>query len=236
MSTMLYEGKAKKIFATANPQEIIVYYKDDATAFNGLKQGTIMDKGSMNNTITTCLFELLGRHGIPHHHLRQLSPREALCKRVAIIPVEVVTRNVVAGSMAKKMGVPEGYVLVRPVVEFYYKNDELGDPMINADYAEAFGFATDEQMTQIYTMALHINAILQDFLLTKQLQLVDFKLEFGVDADGNVILADEITPDTARLWDVTTKTKLDKDRFRQDLGNVEAAYQEVLQRLVGIHQ
>jgi len=233
MATMLYEGKAKKIFTTENPNEIVVYYKDDATALNGLKKGTIIDKGVMNNTITTFFFDLLGKNGIPHHQIKKLSDREALCKKVTIIPVEVVTRNIAAGSLAKKMGVEEGLVLKRPLVEFYYKNDDLGDPMINADYAVSFDFGTDAQIAQMKEYALKINEILKAFLLERKIQLVDFKLEFGVDAEGNVILADEITPDTARLWDADTKEKLDKDRFRRDMGNVEEAYQEVIRRLIG---
>lgn len=233
MATMLYEGKAKKIFTTENPNEIVVYYKDDATALNGLKKGTIIDKGVMNNTITTFFFDLLGKNGIPHHQIKKISDREALCKKVTIIPVEVVTRNIAAGSLAKKMGVEEGLVLKRPLVEFYYKNDDLGDPMINADYAVSFDFGTDAQIAQMKEYALKINEILKAFLLERKIQLVDFKLEFGVDAEGNVILADEITPDTARLWDADTKEKLDKDRFRRDMGNVEEAYQEVIRRLIG---
>lgn len=231
MSKMLYEGKAKKNFSTEKPNEIIVYYKDDATALNGLKKGTIVDKGIMNNTITSFFFELLGKNGIPHHQIRKISDREALCKKVAIIPMEVVTRNIVAGGLAKKMGVEEGYVLKRPLVEFYYKNDELGDPMINADYAEAFGFATDDQVDCMKGYALKINDILKEFLLARKLQLIDFKLEFGVDEEGKVILADEITPDTSRLWDLDTGEKLDKDRFRRDLGGVEEAYREVIRRI-----
>ena len=233
MATMLYEGKAKKIFTTENPNEIVVYYKDDATALNGLKKGTIIDKGVMNNTITTFFFDLLGKNGIPHHQIKKISDREALCKKVTIIPVEVVTRNIAAGSLAKKMGVEEGLVLKRPLVEFYYKNDDLGDPMINADYAVSFDFGTDAQIAQMKEYALKINEILKAFLLERKIQLVDFKLEFGVDAEGQVILADEITPDTARLWDADTKEKLDKDRFRRDMGNVEEAYQEVIRRLIG---
>ena len=233
MATMLYEGKAKKIFTTENPNEIVVYYKDDATVINGLKKGTIIDKGVMNNTITTFFFDLLGKNGIPHHQIKKLSDREALCKKVTIIPVEVVTRNIAAGSLAKKMGVEEGLILKRPLVEFYYKNDDLGDPMINADYAVSFDFGTDAQIAQMKEYALKINEILKAFLLERKIELVDFKLEFGVDAEGKVILADEITPDTARLWDADTKEKLDKDRFRRDIGNVEEAYQEVIRRLIG---
>lgn len=233
MAEMLYEGKAKKVFATENPNEVVIYYKDDATAFNGLKKGTIMDKGIMNNTITTFFFDLLGKNGIPHHQIKKLSDRESLCKKVHIIPLEVVTRNIAAGSLAKKMGVEEGYVLKKPIIEFCYKNDDLGDPMINDDYAEAFGIATDAQVQKIKALTLKINDILKQFLAERKIRLVDFKMEFGTDADGKVILADEITPDTARLWDWDTNEKLDKDRFRRDLGNVEEAYHEVIRRLTG---
>lgn len=233
MAEMLYEGKAKKVFATENPNEVVIYYKDDATAFNGLKKGTIMDKGIMNNTITTFFFDLLGKNGIPHHQIKKLSDRESLCKKVHIIPLEVVTRNIAAGSLAKKMGVEEGYVLKKPIIEFCYKNDNLGDPMINDDYAEAFGIATDAQVQEIKALTLKINDILKQFLAERKIRLVDFKMEFGTDADGKVILADEITPDTARLWDWDTNEKLDKDRFRRDLGNVEEAYHEVIRRLTG---
>lgn len=233
MAEMLYEGKAKKVFATENPNEVVIYYKDDATAFNGLKKGTIMDKGIMNNTITTFFFDLLGKNGIPHHQIKKLSDRESLCKKVHIIPLEVVTRNIAAGSLAKKMGVEEGYVLKKPIIEFCYKNDELGDPMINDDYAEAFGIATNAQVQEIKALTLKINDILKKFLAERKIRLVDFKMEFGTDADGKVILADEITPDTARLWDWDTNEKLDKDRFRRDLGNVEEAYHEVIRRLTG---
>lgn len=233
MAEMLYEGKAKKVFATENPNEVVIYYKDDATAFNGLKKGTIMDKGIMNNTITTFFFDLLGKNGIPHHQIKKLSDRESLCKKVHIIPLEVVTRNIAAGSLAKKMGVEEGYVLKKPIIEFCYKNDDLGDPMINDDYAEAFGIATDAQVQEIKALTLKINDILKQFLAERKIRLVDFKMEFGTDANGKVILADEITPDTARLWDWDTNEKLDKDRFRRDLGNVEEAYHEVIRRLTG---
>ncbi len=233
MSEMLYEGKAKKVFATENPNEVVIYYKDDATAFNGLKKGTIMDKGIMNNTITTFFFDLLGEKGIPHHQLKKLSDREALCKKVNIIPLEVITRNIAAGSLAKKMGVEEGLQLKKPIIEFCYKNDDLGDPMINDDYAVAFDIATDEQVQEIKALTLKINDILKEFLAERKIRLVDFKMEFGVDAEGKVILADEITPDTARLWDWDTNEKLDKDRFRRDLGNVEEAYHEVIRRLTG---
>ncbi|PWM79627.1 MAG: phosphoribosylaminoimidazolesuccinocarboxamide synthase [Phascolarctobacterium sp.] len=233
MAEMLYEGKAKKVFATADPNEVVIYYKDDATALNGAKKGTIVDKGIMNNTITTFFFDLLGKNGIPHHIIKKLSDREQLCKKVKIIPVEVVCRNIAAGSLAKKMGVEEGYVLHRPLVEFYYKSDELDDPMISPDYGVAFGFATDEQIATLREMALKINAVLKDFLASRKVRLIDFKTEYGVDKDGNIILADEITPDTARLWDWDTNEKLDKDRFRRDMGGVEEAYHEIIRRLTG---
>ena len=233
MAELLYEGKAKKVFATADPNEVVIYYKDDATALNGAKHGTIVDKGIMNNTITTFFFDLLAKNGIPHHIIKKLSDREQLCKKVKIIPVEVVCRNIAAGSLAKKMGVEEGYVLHRPLVEFYYKSDELDDPMISPDYGVAFGIATDEQIATIREMALKINAVLKDFLATRKVRLIDFKTEYGVDKDGNIILADEITPDCARLWDWYTNEKLDKDRFRRDMGGVEEAYHEIIRRLTG---
>ena len=233
MAEMLYEGKAKKIFKTDNPEEILVYYKDDATAGNGAKHGIIVDKGIMNNTITTFFFDLLAKNGIEHHQIKKISDREALCTKVDIIPLEVVTRNIAAGSLATKMGVEEGLVLKKPIVEFYYKDDALNDPMINADYAEAFGFATSEQVAETKKIALRVNEVLKKFLLERKVRLVDFKIEFGVTSKGKVLLADEITPDTARLWDLDTNEKLDKDRFRRDLGSVEEAYQEIIKRLTG---
>ncbi len=233
MAELLYEGKAKKVYATADPQQVIMYYKDDATAFNGLKKGTIMDKGVMNNTITSFFFDLLGKAGVPHHQIKKLSEREALCVKVDIIPLEVIVRNIAAGSLAKKMGVAEGLALQKPIVELCYKNDELGDPMINDDYPAAFGFASDEQVQRCKALALQINQLLRDFLALRKIRLVDFKVEFGTDAEGRVLLADEITPDTCRFWDWDTNEKLDKDRFRRDLGNVEEAYQEVIRRITG---
>lgn len=229
---MLYEGKAKKIYATADPREVIVYYKDDATAFNGEKKGTIVNKGSMNNKITNFFFELLAKEGIPTHQIKVLNEREVLVKKVDIIPVEVVTRNIVAGSLSKKLLIPEGERLACPVVELYYKNDEAGDPPINYYHVQAMQLATQAQIDQMEAYALKINEILQAYLLEKGILLVDFKLEFGL-YEGQVILADEITPDTCRLWDSKTKEKMDKDRFRRDLGNVEEAYQEVIRRLLG---
>lgn len=232
MPEMIYEGKAKKIFAADNADEIIVYYKDDATAFNGLKKGTIANKGVINNKLTEFLFSLLEQNGIKTHLVKRLNDRELLCKKVKIIPVEVVTRNIVAGGLAKRLGLEEGSKLSEPVIELYYKNDELGDPMINHYHIRAMGLADDGQIAELEEKALKINEILEKFLLTKGIKLVDFKLEFGV-YKGEIILADEITPDTCRLWDEKTDDKLDKDRFRRDLGNVEGAYNEVLYRITG---
>ncbi len=229
---MLYEGKAKKIFKTDKADEVLVYYKDDATALNGLKKGTILNKGILNNRITTFFFDLLGQEGIPHHLIKRVSDREMLVKKVEIILVEVVTRNVAAGSLAKRLGLPEGTPLATPVVEFYYKSDELGDPMINDFHIKAINLATEAEVAKLKEYALKINDILVKYLATKNIELIDFKLEFGR-CNGEVILADEITPDTCRFWDATTHEKLDKDRFRRDMGNVEEAYREVLHRLTG---
>lgn len=232
MSEMLYEGKAKKIFATEKPDEVVIYYKDDATALNGLKKGTIVNKGIINNKLTEFFFYLLEKNGIKTHLVKRLSDRELLCKKVQIIPIEVVTRNVAAGSLAKKLGLEEGSKLSTTIVELYYKSDELDDPMINHYHIKALGLATDEQVATLEKTALKINDILSEYLLTKNIKLIDFKLEFGV-YNGQVILADEITPDTCRLWDTETNSKLDKDRFRRDMGDVEGAYNEVLLRLTG---
>ena len=229
---MLYEGKAKKLFQTEKADEVLVYYKDDATALNGLKKGTIINKGVLNNRITAFFFDLLGKNGIPHHMIKRVSDREMRVKKVDIILVEVVTRNVAAGSLAKRLGLPEGTKLATPVVEFYYKSDELGDPMINDFHIKAIKLATEAEVAKLKEYALKINDILIKHLATKNIELIDFKLEFGR-YNGEVILADEITPDTCRLWDATTHEKMDKDRFRRDLGNVEEAYQEVLHRLTG---
>ena len=229
---MLYEGKAKKLFKTEKADEVLVYYKDDATALNGLKKGTIMNKGVLNNRITAFFFELLGKAGIPHHMIKRVSDREMLVKKVEIILIEVITRNVAAGSLAKRLGLPEGTPLATPVIEFSYKNDELGDPMINDYHIKAINLASDAEVAKIKEYALKINDILVKYLATKNIELIDFKLEFGR-YNGEVILADEITPDTCRLWDAITHEKLDKDRFRRDMGNVEEAYKEVLHRLTG---
>ena len=232
MQVPMYEGKAKKVFRTDNTDELLVYYKDDATAFNGVKKGTIAKKGVMNNKISAFFFRLLTQHGIPHHFVRLISDREMLVKNLQILPVEVVVRNIAAGSLAKRIGWDEGTKLPVTVVELYYKNDELGDPLINQYHIRALGLATDDQIKIMEGMALKINDILSEYLLGKKLELIDFKLEFGLHK-GEVLLGDEISPDTCRFWDSETGEKLDKDRFRRDLGDVEAAYGEVLYRLTG---
>lgn len=228
----LYEGKAKKVYATENPDEYLVYYKDDATAFNGVKKGTILNKGVLNNKISAFFFNLLGQHGIPHHFVRQISDREMIVKKLDILLIEVVVRNIAAGSLAKRIGWEEGRKMPTTVLELYYKNDDLGDPLINEYHVKALGLATPEQVKAIEEYALKINEILGSFLKTKKLELIDFKLEFGLH-NGQILLGDEISPDTCRFWDAETGEKLDKDRFRRDLGNVEEAYVEVLQRLTG---
>ena len=227
----LYEGKAKKVYATEDPDLLIVSYKDDATAFNGLKRGTISGKGVINNRMSNALMRLLERQGIPTHFVEELSERETLVRRVNIVPLEVIVRNLSAGSFSKRYGVEEGLVFAEPTVEFSYKNDALGDPLLNDSHALALGLATREELNQIRHYALEINRLLKDFWLSCGVTLVDFKLEFGRPADGSIILADEISPDTCRLWDSATGKKLDKDRFRRDLGGVEDAYREVMARL-----
>jgi len=229
-STLLYEGKAKKMFSTDKEDEILVYYKDDATAFNGVKKAQIENKGVLNNSITTALFEILEQKGIKTHFIKKLSDREQLCKRVEIIPLEVIVRNVAAGSMAKRYGIEEGTKLKTTVFELSYKDDALGDPLINDYHAVALGLATFEELSEIYHMASDINDILRDVFLKKDINLIDFKIEFGR-FNGEIILADEISPDTCRFWDVKTGEKLDKDRFRRDLGNVTEAYVEILSRI-----
>ncbi|MBW6409869.1 phosphoribosylaminoimidazolesuccinocarboxamide synthase [Clostridium weizhouense] len=228
---MLYEGKAKQIYATDKSDEVIVYYKDDATAFNGEKKGQIEDKGVMNNEITSILFELLEKKGIETHFIKKLSDREQLCKKVEIIPLEVIVRNIAAGSMAKRLGLEEGFKLKTTVFEFSYKDDELGDPLINSYHAVAIGAATFEEIDTILKMTAKINDILKEVFLLQNINLIDFKLEFGKCEDGTIVLADEISPDTCRFWDATTGEKLDKDRFRRDLGNVKDAYVEILKRI-----
>lgn len=227
---MLYEGKAKRVFKTDNPKEYIVSYKDDATAFNGEKKGTIASKGIVNNTMSAIIFKMLEEKGIPTHLIEQLNDRETLVKAVKILPLEVIPRNIAAGSLAKRLGIEEGTVLKQPVLELSYKDDDLGDPMINESHALAIGLATQEQLDIVTKYAMQINTILIEYFAERKMKLVDFKIEFGL-YDGEVILADEISPDTCRLWDADTNKKLDKDRFRRDLGDVEEAYQEVLNRL-----
>ena len=229
----LYEGKAKIMYATDNPDQLLVYYKDDATAGNGAKKGTIVDKGIMNNKITMFFFDLLAKEGIEHHVISMPSDREMIVKKLDIIPLEVIIRNVAAGSLAKRLGLEEGTPMSMPIIELCYKNDDLGDPMINNYHVLACKLATKEELAQIEAMSLKINDILVKYLKTKNIDLIDFKLEFGRDKDGKVILADELSPDNCRFWDTETHEKLDKDRFRRDLGNVEDAYKEILRRLTG---
>lgn len=228
----IYEGKAKKVFSTDDPKIVIVDYKDDATAFNGLKKGTIAGKGVVNNKVSNHFFRLLESRGIPTHYVEQLSDRETAVRRVEILPVEVIVRNRAAGSFSKRMGVAEGTNLACPILEYSYKNDELGDPFINSYYIRALNIATDEEMEQVKNYSFQINDILKSYLDGFGIELIDFKLEFGR-FDGKVILADEISPDTCRFWDKATGKKLDKDRFRRDLGDVEEAYHEIISRLMG---
>lgn len=230
----IYEGKAKIVYATEDPDYCIVRYKDDATAFNGLKKGTIAGKGAVNNRVTNHLMHLLESRGIPTHYVRELDDRETLVKRVRIIPLEVIVRNLAAGSMAKRLGLEEGLELKKPVLEFSYKNDELGDPMVNEDHILALAFATEKELEIIKAYALRIDEILTAYLAEAGIRLVDFKLEFGKTAEGTLVLADEISPDTCRFWDADTNEKLDKDRFRRDLGQVEGAYREILRRLLDV--
>lgn len=229
----IYEGKAKKVFKTDDEALVIVEYKDDATAFNGLKKGTIVGKGIINNKMSNMLMQLLEKHGVPTHYVEQLSDRETLVKKVSIVPLEVIIRNVSAGSFAKNYGVEEGIVFDEPTIEFSYKNDDLGDPLINQYHALALKLATKEEIETIKKYAFKVNEVLKDYFKKLNIDLIDFKLEFGRLADGTIVLADEISPDTCRYWDSTTKEKLDKDRFRRDLGGVEDAYNEVMRRLMG---
>ena len=228
----LYEGKAKKVFATDDKDVVLVSYKDDATAFNGLKKGQISGKGVINNRCTNLIFQMLEKHGIKTHYIKEVSPTDTFVKKVQIVPLEVIVRNVAAGSFSKRYGVPEGTPLKSTGFEFSYKNDDLGDPMINDFYALAMGLATKEEIETIRSMAFKVNELLTEFFKGIGLDLIDFKLEFGR-FNGEIILADEISPDTCRLWDVNTHEKLDKDRFRRDLGGVEEAYEEVMRRLTG---
>jgi phosphoribosylaminoimidazole-succinocarboxamide synthase len=228
----LYEGKAKKVFATDDPTKVIVDYKDDATALNGLKRGTIVGKGVVNNRMSNHMFELLEKEGIPTHYVEELSERRTLVKKVSIVPVEVIVRNIAAGSLAKRLGLEEGTVMPCTVLEYCYKNDELGDPMINDYHIAALGIATKEEMDTIARYSLKVNEVLQKILKDCNVILVDFKLEFGR-YEGQILLADEISPDTCRFWDATTHEKLDKDRFRRDMGGAEGAYQEMMRRIMG---
>lgn len=227
---MMYEGKAKKIYATEKVDEVIVYYKDDATAFNGEKKGQIEDKGTLNNAITSMIFEMLNENGIKTHFIEKLNEREQLCKKVEIVPLEVIVRNVAAGSMAKRLGLEEGFELKTTVFELSYKDDSLGDPLINDYHAVGIGATTFEELNKIYEMTAKINELLKEFFIKQNIRLIDFKLEFGR-YNGEILLADEISPDTCRFWDATTGEKLDKDRFRRDLGNVKDAYVEILKRI-----
>lgn len=228
----IYEGKAKKVYATENDDYVIVDYKDDATAFNGQKKGTIVDKGIVNNKVSNHYFKLLESKGIPTHFVEQLSDRETIVKKVEIVPVEVIIRNKAAGSFSKRVGIEEGTELKCTIIEYSYKKDELGDPLINDYYIRAMGLATDEEMKKIHEYAFKVNDILSEYLKELGVELIDFKLEFGR-FNGQIILADEISPDTCRYWDIETGKKLDKDRFRRDLGEVEEAYKEIIKRLMG---
>lgn len=229
----LYEGKAKKVFRTDDPDVYLVYYKDDATAFNGEKKGTIVGKGSINNRMTNHMMALLEKEGVPTHLVKELNDRETLVKRVEIVKLEVIIRNISAGSFAKRFGVKEGIVFDEPTIEFSYKNDELGDPLMNAYHAIALKVATHEEIEEIKRLAFKINDFMKDYFKKRNIKLVDFKLEFGRLPDGRIVLADEISPDTCRFWDADTNEKLDKDRFRRDLGNVEEAYIEMEKRIFG---
>ena len=224
----LYEGKAKKVFATEDPNLCIVDYKDDATAFNGQKKGTIAGKGVVNNRMSNFMFQLLEKHGVKTHFVEELSDRETVVKKVEIVPLEVMIRNLSAGSFAKRFGVEEGIEFAQPTIEFSYKNDDLGDPLINDYHAMALGLATQEEIDTIKAMAFKVNEVMKEYFKQLDVILVDFKLEFGKTPDGEILLADEISPDTCRFWDVHTHEKLDKDRFRRDLGGVEEAYAEMM--------
>ena len=229
----LYEGKAKKVFATDDPNVVLVDYKDDATAFNGLKKGTILGKGAINNRVTNFLMQMLEKNDIPTHFIEEISDRETLVKKVTIVPLEVIVRNIAAGSLSKRLGLPEGTKLGQTVIEYCYKDDELGDPMVNEYHIAAMNWVSKPNLYLIAKYALKINDLLTAFLKQSNIELIDFKLEFGITNDGELVLADEISPDTCRFWDITTHEKLDKDRFRRDLGGVEDAYQEILKRLMG---
>ena len=230
---LLYEGKAKKVFTTDDPEVLIVSYKDDATAFNGLKKGTIEGKSAINNQMSNNLMKLLETKGVPTHLIEELNERETAVRRVSIVPLEVIVRNVAAGSLSKRLGLPEGTMMKRTVLEYCYKNDDLGDPMVNEYHIYAMDLATEQELADIAKMAFTVNDALRNYLKDLNIDLIDFKIEFGRTSDGTVILADEISPDTCRFWDSSTGEKLDKDRFRRDMGGVEDAYQEVFKRLMG---
>ena len=232
-TTQMYEGKAKKVFATENPDYCIVSYKDDATAFNGLKKGTILGKGAINNRVTNHLMRLLEKNGVPTHLVEELNDRETLVKKVSIVPLEVIVRNIAAGSPSKRLGIPEGVKMKQTVLEYCYKDDDLGDPMVNDYHILAMEWATREELDLIAAYSFKINEVLTEYLKEAGIELIDFKLEFGKTKEGQIVLADEISPDTCRFWDIATHEKLDKDRFRRDLGGVEDAYQEILRRLLG---
>ena len=232
-TTQLYEGKAKKVFATNDPDLVIVSYKDDATALDGLKKGTITGKGVINNRMSNYLCRLLEKHGVPTHFVEEHNDRETVVKKVSIVPLEVIIRNISAGSFAKRYGVKEGIVFAEPTIEFSYKNDDLHDPLINSYHALALGLATKKEIEEIKAMAFKINDILKEYFLSLNVKLVDFKLEFGRLKDGTIVLADEISPDTCRFWDADTNEKLDKDRFRRNMGGVEDAYNEMMKRVFG---
>ncbi len=229
----LYEGKAKKVFATNDPSLVIVSYKDDATAFNGAKKGTIVGKGVINNRMSNFLMEKLEKAGVPTHFVKEISDRETVVKKVSIVPLEVIVRNIAAGSLSKRLGLPEGTPMKRTVIEYCYKCDALDDPMVNEYHILAMEYCTKEELDTIASMALKINEFLKNFFASIKVELVDFKLEFGKTQDGKIVLADEISPDTCRFWDAETHEKLDKDRFRRDMGGVEDAYKEMMKRVLG---
>lgn len=230
---MIYEGKAKKVYATDDPDLVIVSYKDDATAGDGAKKGTIVGKGVINNKMTNFLMQLLEKNGVPTHFVKELSDRDTLVRRVSIVPLEVIIRNISAGHFAQRYGVEEGIVFETPTIEFSYKNDDLHDPLLNEYHALALKLATKEEIEKIKTMSFKVNEVLKSYFLERKVRLVDFKLEFGRLSDGTIVLADEISPDTCRFWDADTNEKLDKDRFRRDMGGVEDAYQEMMHRVFG---
>ncbi len=230
-TTQMYEGKAKRVYATEDDNLVIVSYKDDATAFNGLKKGQIAGKGVINNKMSNMMMQMLEKHGVKTHFVEEINDRETIVKKVSIVPLEVIIRNISAGSFSKKYGVDEGIVFDEPTIEFSYKNDDLGDPLLNAYHALALKLATKEEIELIKQMAFKVNEVMKEYFKSLNITLVDFKLEFGKTADGTIVLADEISPDTCRFWDSTTGEKLDKDRFRRDMGGVEEAYNEIMRRL-----